>query len=178
MSKDAFPFLKLNPFSIAKSKKFLNSVMQKIHCPLLLTAGTYPYEKACVPCVEHINIQHSIETAFEIAASLQNEITALIVNPSKYISTDEDVTQFEALKKDLNDLSSMYKMSLNKKSIEGNPVKSITSALIDFNLLITGAAGLERRNWFTSLLNPDVVWHIVRKSCISVLLLPKVKELL
>jgi len=178
MAKDVLSLSAFRLFKTAKNKIFLNSLMQKFQCPLILTAGTFPYEKACIPCIEHINIQNTMETALEITSSLHNEITALLVNPSKYISSDEDLDEFQAMKKTINDVSSMYKISVNKNILEGNPVKSIVPSLPEFNLLITGSEGWKHRHWFPSFLNPDAVWDIVRASSISTLLLPAVEELL
>ena len=178
MAKEALSVSRYNPVKTAKSKNFLNSLLEQLHCPLILTAGTFPYEKACVPSVEHMNMQHTMETALEITSSLHNEITALLVNPSKYISSDEDVSDFQAMKKTINDVSSMYKMSVNIIILDGNPVKSISASLPGFNLLITGTGGWKRQRWVPSFLSPDVAWNIVRESCISTLLLPVVEELL
>lgn len=165
-------------FTTTKNKSFLNSLIQTFHCPLILTAGSFPYEKACVPCVEGVNIRHTMETALEMTSSLHNEITALLVNPSKYISADEDYDQFEAMQKTINDVSSMYKLSINKTVLDGNPVKSIVASSSDFNLLIAGTEGWTHRNWVSSLLSPDIAWNIIRQTSISTLLLPVVEELL
>jgi Trk K+ transport system NAD-binding subunit len=178
MAKDTLPLSTFSLFRTASSKIFLSSLIHTFHCPIMLTAGTYPFEKACVPCIEHINIQHTMETALEITTSLHNEITALLVNPSKYISTDEDVNEFQAMKKTINDVSSMYKMSVDKKILEGNPVTSIMASLSDYNLLITGTEKWESRRWVPSFLNPDVAWNIIRDANISTLLLPVVEEIL
>ncbi len=178
MAKEVLSLSIFSLFKTARSKISLNSLIQKFHCPLFLTSGTFPYKKACVPCVEQVNIQHTMETALEITSSLHNEITALLVNPSKYISSDEDFNEFQAMKKIINDVSSMYKMSVDKKILNGNPVKSIIASLSDFNLLITGTEGRKKGSWFHSFLSPDVGWNIVRESSISTLLLPVVEELL
>lgn len=177
MAKDVLSLSNFNFFRV-NSNLFLNSLIHKFNCPLILTAGTFPYEKACVPCIESMHIQSTMETAFEITSSLHNEITALLINPSKYISSDEDINEFQAMKKTLNDVSSMYKMSANNKVLDGNPVKSVIASLPDFNLLITGTAGWKRHRWLPSFLSPDVVWDIVRESSISMLLLPVVEDLL
>ncbi len=178
MSKESLSLSNLRPFMTANSRHYLHSIIQKFRCPLILTAGTFPYEKACVPCVEHVNIHHNMETALEMTSSLHNEITALLVNPSKYISSDEDVNEFQSMKKTINDVSSMYKISVHKKFLEGNPVKSISASLPGFNLLITGTEGWKTRRWVPSFLSPDVVWNIVRESPISTLLLPVIEEFL
>jgi hypothetical protein len=114
----------------------------------------------------------------EIRTLLYHENTALLVNPSKYIASDEDLKSYEAMKKMINDVSAMYKISINKKILEGNPVKSITTSLPDYNLLIADAQGFKYRGFVSSFLNPDVFWGIIRNSVTSTLLLPLVEELL
>ena len=178
MSKNILSLSNLRPFRTANSRHYLHSIIQKFRCPLIMTAGTFPYEKACVPCVEHMNIHHTMETALEMTSSLHNEITALLVNPSKYISSDEDINSFLTMKKTVNDVSSMYKISVNKIILDGNPVKSISASLSGFNLLITGTEGWKGRKWVPSFLSPDVVWNIVRESSISTLILPVNEEFL
>lgn len=178
LSKDMVTSPSIRPLMNMKSKHYLRSLLQNFRCPLILTAGTFPYERACIPCVEHLNIQHIMETSLEITTSLHNELSALLVNPSKYISSHDDVDEFQAMKKTIDDVSSMYRISIEKSILEGNPVTSVASALSEFNLLITGIEGEKNRKWVPSFLNPDVGWSIVRRSPISTLLLPVLEEIL
>jgi hypothetical protein len=162
----------------ARKKAFIKNLLRLSLCPVFLSGGTFPYEKAAVPCVEEINIQHSLETSLEIAAALNNEVAALLVKPSKYISDDEDVKTFDEMKKTVNDISLMYKFSINAHILNGNPVKSITDSLKNYNLLIADIGGWKSRWWFAPFINPDVLWHIMKKTNISTLLLPHVEEAL
>lgn len=161
-----------------KKKNFLNTILKTSICPVFLSNGTFPYEKTIVPCVEDINFQHSLETSLEIALSLNNEVTATLVKPSKYISSDEDVKDFEGMKKTINDVSLMYKLSVKMNILEGNPVKSIIESLKNYNLLVADVSGWKSRKWFSSFINPDIAWHIIKASGISTLLLPHVEEAL
>jgi Trk K+ transport system NAD-binding subunit len=168
-----YPFI----FDIRK-KNFLNKLSHISACPVLVSTGTFPYEKAVVPCIEEINLQHSLETALEIASSLNNEVTALLMKPSKYISSDEDIKNFEGMKKTINDVSLMYKTRIKTTLLDGNPVKLIAESLHNYNLLIVDTGGLKEQKWFSSFLNPDVAWHIIKNSSISTLLLPRAEETL
>ncbi len=161
-----------------KKKNFLNTLLHISDCPILLSTGTFPYEKAVVPCVEEINLHHSLETALGIALSLHNEVTALLVKPSKYISSDEDIKNFEGIKKIINDVSLMYKARVKTTVLDGNPVKLITESLRNYNLLTVDTGGLKEQKWFSSFLNPDIAWHIIKNSSISTLLLPRAEETL
>jgi Trk K+ transport system NAD-binding subunit len=167
------------PFSTAgKKKSLISNLLKTTDCPVLTLTGTFPYEKVAVPCVENINLQHSLETSLEISASLNNEVTAILTNPSKYISSDEDLNTFDEMKKTINEVSLMYKSSVKKDILNGNPVKSITESLGDYNLLITEPEGWGHDRWFSHFLNPDIIWHIFARSFISTLLLPHAEEAL
>ena len=163
---------------IAEKKRMLYSLISMAHCPVLLTGGSFPYEKVVIPAVEQVNLQFALETAMEISQSLNNEVTVLVVNPSKYISSDDDIHSFEFMKKTINDVSSMYKISIDKKTLSGNPVKSISQALPEYNLFIADARKWKEQGWLMSALNPDVLWHIIREAGISTLLLPLMEEYL
>jgi hypothetical protein len=171
--KSLLPFF----FSI-KKKKFLNNLLKEAICPVLISAGTFPYEKTLVPCVEGIHLQHSLETALEISPALNNEVTASVVKPSKYISSDQDIKSFESFKKTINDIGLMYKSSIKTQLLDGNPVKLITSSLNNYNLLIAEPYIWKIQKRFTSIINPDILWYIIKDSKISTLLLPHVEEAL
>lgn len=162
----------------ADNKNFLSSLVRTASCPVLLAAGTFPYKKTAVPCIEQVNIQHAAETAMEIAISLNNEVAALLVKPSHYISSEDDLNNFDDMKLTINSLSTMYKQRVNKITLEGNPVRSIIAELTGHDLLIADIKGWKQQGWFSSALNPDVIWHIVRDSERSTMLLPLVKEFL
>jgi Trk K+ transport system NAD-binding subunit len=177
-SRDSFrkPFLPL-PFDLQK-KRFLTALLQASSCPVLLPKGSFPYEKTVVPCIEGINLQHSLETSFEIAMSLNNEVTASLVNPSQYISSDDEIGSFQEMKKTINDISLIYKSSVTTEILDGNPVKAISESLRNYNLLIADVSGWKNQKWFAPMVSPDVPWHLIRNADISVLLLPPVEEAL
>ncbi len=178
LSRDALPRSVLNINSDAGKKGFLHELSHLSNCPLLVTAGTFPYEKAAVPSLDQANLQRSLETALEIASSLNNEVSTLLVNPPQYISSDEDVDAFEEMKKMINEVSLMYKLSVKKEVLDGNPVKSVTGTLKDYNLMIADIGGWKKERLLIPFLNPDTSWLILKEFMISTLLLPQVEEAL
>ena len=53
------------PWSVSRrgrGKGLLRELSTLLGCPLLLAAGTFPYARVAVPCVEAVGLQHAIET--------------------------------------------------------------------------------------------------------------------
>jgi hypothetical protein len=161
-----------------RRRAFLSTLMPATVCPLILLNGSFPYEKSCIPAVEQVNLQHSLETSLEIASSLNNDVTALMVKPSKYIASDEGFLHFDEIKKSINEISFMYKARVNIKILEGNPVKAVKEALKDYNLMIINPVSWKIPRWHIPFLNPDVAWDIIRNASVSTLILPHEEEAL
>jgi Trk K+ transport system NAD-binding subunit len=157
-------------------KKLLKGLSVRCACPILVLQGTHPYEKIAVPAVQNIEVQRTIETALEIATSLNTGVSALLTRPSAYISTPEDVKSFESLRKTISQTSLMYKTNVETPILQGNPVTAVLAALSEYNLLLIDAGTWKKQGWMSSLLNPDVMWHIVKRSPVSTLLIPPIEE--
>jgi Trk K+ transport system NAD-binding subunit len=176
ISKKAF-LHSFSPFLFdSRKRRFLHSLTNFSFCPTLLSMETTPYDKVVVPGIEGVNIQSALETSLEIASSVNNEVTAAVMKPSKYIAGDEEFAAFQEKEKTISEISLMYKYSVGREVLDGNPIKVLTGYIENHNLLILDTSGWRKRTWIVSLLNPDVVWHIIRKSPISTLLLPPLEE--
>jgi len=159
-----------------RRNRFLRSLSAAAKCPLLLAAGTFPYGRVAVPCVEGVDLQHAMETAFEMGDALQQETSALFVEPSKHLSTPEDEESFQEMRKTVSDMGFIYKASVQSRVLTGNPVKAVAGALPDYHLLVADTGGWKRQGWLRGALDPDPVWHVVRRAPISTLLVPPVEE--
>ncbi|MBE0618550.1 MAG: TrkA family potassium uptake protein [Proteobacteria bacterium] len=167
------------PFGLdLRRKRFLRGLSGASGCPILLASGTFPYAHVAVPCVEGIDLQHVLETAFEMGTALQQETAALFVKPSKHLSTEEDEGSFREMQKTISDMGLIYKTKVESRLLEGNPVLAVAAALPEYSLLLADTGGWKRQGWLRGLLEPDPVWHIVRRSPISTLLVPPVEEAL
>jgi hypothetical protein len=160
-----------------RKKTFLYSLSKKIFSPILISFGTFPYEKMLVPCGEGLKLQNVLETSLEISTSLNNEATALLVRPSKYISTEGDFNDFDERKKTISDVALMYKMSIKTEIRDGNPVKVAIETCKDYNLMLIDTDGWQGGR-FLELFSPDIIWHLVKRSFISTLLIPPLEEAL
>jgi Trk K+ transport system NAD-binding subunit len=162
--------------SDAGKKNLLIGALSLARCPILIGRGTFPYEKMAVPCVEGTNVEHAMESAFEISSSLSNKITALQVRPSSYIAGEEEMKDFEERKKSISHMSLIYKAKVHIETLEGNPVKAVLGSIGDFNLVLADMSASRTGGVLYSLLNPDVIWKIVRGSPVSTLVVPPVAE--
>jgi hypothetical protein len=57
-------------------------------------------------------------------------------------------------------------------------VKGILSALADYNLTVNDIGGWQEKGFWQSLLQPDVPWHVVRRSPVSTLLIPPLEAVI
>ncbi len=158
------------------TKKFLVSLSETACSPVILAGGTFPYTESVVTCIQGVDVTHVMEHVFELVASLHNRITALLVEPSQYIASDDDLEEFSAIRKNIVDLSHIYKLSVGVRILKGNPVKVIPPHMHKFNLFLVDPAGLKQQGWIASIFNPDVVWSVIRQSSVSTLIIPEAEE--
>jgi hypothetical protein len=163
-------------------KRFIEGLLNGAECPVLIARGTFPYAKMAVPCVEGFDIEHSFETAVEISASLGNEISALLVKPSTYLEGEEEMKAYEEEKKAISSISMSYKMKVESRELQGNPINEVLKELPAYNLLLAGTGhGLsfvKKETLLSLFMKPDVAWAIVKRSPVSALLLPPEEETL
>jgi Trk K+ transport system NAD-binding subunit len=158
------------------AQKFLQRLSLHACAPILLSRGTFPYERTVVACVDGVETTHVLEHALEMAPVLENSVTALVVKPSEFIASDEDMLRFDALQKHIRQMSSVHKTRVVIEILEGNPVKAVAQRLSAFNLLLLDTRGWKLRGFPASLLNPDVAWKVLTASPVSVMVLPEAEE--
>jgi Trk K+ transport system NAD-binding subunit len=157
-------------------KRQLREIVFSAACPVLLVRGTHPYVRTAVPGADGMSPHHALETALELASSLNNEVAALLVKPVRYLASADEFNGYDAMRRAVSELGLMYRTSIISRELEGNPVRAVLDALPDYNLLCLDLTNFSLQRWPLSLLNPDVVWHIFRRSAISTLLVPPVEE--
>ncbi len=162
----------------AVGKRGLLRLCAAASCPVLISRDTHPYVQAAVPAAQGLEPRHSLETALEIASSLNIAVSALLVRPMRHITSEEGLRTFAALRKTVSELGLMYRTEIATETLDGNPVHAVLSALKDQNLLLLDAAALTAQRWPLSLLDPDPTWHLLRKAPLTTLLVPHVEEAL
>jgi hypothetical protein len=162
----------------ARRKRFLGELARAATAPILLAQGTFPYERVAVPCLRLQGLQPALETALEMSVSLNYEISALFARLSRYIATDEDTRDFERIRETVADLSLIYKTSIRNVELKGNPVREVVAALADFNLMLADIGNWQQQGFWRSLFQPDVAWHVARRSPVSTLLIPPLEAVI
>jgi hypothetical protein len=175
----------LSPSALAETlsfagrrRRYLFELAKAAACPILLAAGTFPYERVVVPCLQVKGLQHALETVLEMSAALKYEISALFPRLSSYIASDEQTQDFERMRETVADMSLIYKTGIRTVELEGNPVKAILAGLAAYNLMVNEIGGWQEKGFWESLLHPDVPWHVVRRSPVSTLLLPPLEAVI
>ncbi len=175
----------LSPSALTKSiplasrrKDFLFELSRAATSPILLARGTFPYERVAVPCLGVTGLQHALETALEMSAALNYEISALFSRLSRYIAGEEDAREFERAREIVADMGLIYKTGIRKVELKGNPVRAVAAALEDFNLMLIDIGRWEHQGFWQSLFQPDVAWHVTRRSPISTMLVPPLETVI
>lgn len=153
-------------------KHLLLDLVREAGCPLLLARGTFPYSRTAVPGVSDSTLQHTLESALEISSTLAFTVTALFPTLLSYIATEEEVREFERMKKTVPDLGLLYKQNIATRMVAGNPIHALAAALKEHDLLVASTAEWQLSGFFRRVFRPDVGWHLVRRSPVSTLLIP------
>lgn len=153
-------------------KSMLLGLCRSAGCPILLARGTFPYHRIAIPCLDADSLPHALETAQEIATSLSWEITALFPELSRYIAVEADLADEQRMRKTVADLGLVYRRPIGTKEVSGNPILGLAAACADHQLLAVNIGSWRVSGLFSGIFRPDVCWHLVRRSPISVLLIP------
>ncbi len=175
------PGLVVLPYQLGKgagltwSKAALRKLSQATTAPLLLAAGTHPYAKVSVPCLDADSTQQALETTLEMSLEIKYSIEALLVDVSPYIGDAEDEAAFATMEKTIADLSLAYKRQVKSRVLEGNPIESIAAALKESNLAVQYVDGWSDSGFWRGLLRPDPAWEVIRRAPLSTLLIPSIE---
>ncbi len=163
------------PHAGQRGKHLLQEFSDTFGCPLLLAAGSYPYQKVALPCLRKEGLQQAIETTLEMSASINYQIEALFVSLSRYISSSEEALQQEEMRKLITDLGVVYRSTVRPVELSGNPIRAVSSALQERHLMVMDISSWKQQNLFRAIMQPDVPWQIVQRSPISTLLIPSLR---
>lgn len=174
--KEVFMKLSGGFFSLFTHQNLLGSIMTVARCPVLLSSNSFPYDTTAVPIIRGSDITHTLEASMEISLTLDNELTAVMVKPSEYIATDEEMEDFKEAKKVISDTSMVYKKKIAILTGKGNPIKEMSTHLTDFNLVVFEWVQGSGQGLISSVFNPDVGVHLIRRLDKSTMLIPSIEE--
>lgn len=164
------------PFYTAANKQSLSSLVQEAKCPVILAQGTHPYSRLLVPALIDFDFRHLLDKSIEISHAISTDVSVFTTRPSEYISTEEEAEKFDEARKMISNIGLLHKKKIDLQVLTGNPVHEISQKVPDYNLLVLGADSWTGKDFFRSILSPDVAWHILKRSRISTLVLPGIEE--
>lgn len=153
-----------------RAKGLLKQLPGKFGCPLLLTAGSFPYKQIGIVCAGCPDPVRAAENALELSFVLDSRLTALLVSPSKYFYTDEEAEQFQRARQTVSDVSSVYKQRISIMELSGNPVRAVGKIIHGFDLSVMEVSGLKTLNPVAGFFSPDVAWQILKQTSVTVML--------
>ncbi|MBT1073994.1 potassium channel family protein [Geobacter grbiciae] len=164
-------------FISERSEKLMMMELSRIAgAPLLLARGTFPYQKVAVPCFDDPGLQQALGTALEISSSVNFEITTLFATLSPYIATDEEMREFEMMKKTVPDLALLFKKNVAINQLDGNPISAFRDALDSYDMTVASIGSWRLENFFRRVFRPDVCWHTVKRAPTTTLLIPSAQS--
>jgi len=141
--------------------------------PFFLSNTKFPYKSINI-LLNSPDPAFTLEVGIEIARMLKIDIHTFYVAMPKGIRTDEEEEEVLNIHNIITDFENIYKISMNFKLLEGNPVKETIkhlSSLSDNNLLI-----MSYKKEPISFFNPNPQYLIAKKCKCSSFIIP-VEEL-
>lgn len=159
-----FPFKNASFFEKLKLKTYF----EKSNKPFLVSKGYSSYKYIAV-LLNSPDPAYTLEVAVEISRLLKVKIITLYATMPKELREEEEDLALENVNKVITDFENIYKMSMNFKIIEGNPVKETLKYLKDFpsSLLV-----MSYKKRHISLLDPHPHYLIAKKCGCSSFIIP------
>lgn len=157
------------PRQLAVKAMFANTVTRlasRLSCPVLCARASDPYKRLLVPFNGSLEGQRAIEIAIDLAQQLNASISVIIVVEPIFLKGDPanvDAWQNARLKQ-IRELSRVHNVGVNELVVHGNPVKKITEATENCELLVLGIPKEGR-----GILSLDVAGMIINRISCSVL---------
>jgi Trk K+ transport system NAD-binding subunit/nucleotide-binding universal stress UspA family protein len=141
--------------------------LDSLDCPLLLSAGTFPYKRILVPVLDPDASLLSTELAIDLARQLNVGLAAVTVTPPTFIVGQEAVQEQKEAFKTVMEIGSLYHIKIEEIAREGNPAKEVAAIVGEGDLIVVSHRAGRRASFF----NPDTSLQIIVRSPCSVLAL-------
>ena len=149
-------------------KSLLLRVLEEADFPVLVSRGTHPYEKILVPVAGGANPMQVSELAINLARLFGSRLDAVTVTEPAFAAGKEEVEEQKRVLDRVTELSSLYRMSINIKYREGNPIKEVVDTAKDYNLVVLG----HRKGMRRILPQLDLAVEILDRTTCSVMVIP------
>ncbi len=168
MSPGRFGLLKrLGIFS-----SLLLRILEQADYPVLLSRGTFPYEKILAPVSTRFHPVRVTQLAVDMARLFNARLEAVTVTEPAFSAGKEAVEEQKRMVDRLVEYSELYNLKVKMNHREGNPIKETVKLAGGYNLVVLGYRK-GYRGFFPRL---DIALEIMARVSCSVMILPYAEE--
>jgi nucleotide-binding universal stress UspA family protein len=143
------------------------SLFEILRCPTLLAAGVAAYQRVVLAVTESAELTLTTELAVDLSRQLALPLVAVTVSPPDFVSGSEHIAAQGQVLKVVNDIAAQYRVTVESKHLNGNPVRELAGFLRADDLLVLSNRSQRR----ASLLNPDPGMLLIEHAPCSVMVL-------
>lgn len=163
-------------FGLFKRLGIINSLLLRIleeaDYPVLLSRGTFPYEKILAPVSTRFYPVRITQLAVDLARLFNARLEAVTVTEPVFSAGREAVEEQKRMVDRLVEYSDLYNLKVKIHYREGNPIKETVKLAEGYNLLVLGY----RKGSRGFLPRLDIAMEIMARVRCSVMILPYAEE--
>lgn len=142
-------------------------LLDALPCPLLFAAGSAPYKRIVLAVTGSMDVVVAAELAVDLSRRFSLPLIAVTVSQPDFVSGSEHVAAQSQVLKDVNEVASQYRVSVQPSHLNGNPVRELARFLRTDDLLVLSSKARRR----ASVLSPDAGMLLIEHSPCSVMVL-------
>lgn len=143
------------------------SLFSALPCPTLLAAGSAPYRRVVLAVTESAELTLATDLAVDLSRQLALPLCAVTVSPPDFVGGSEHIAAQAQVLKVVNDIAAQYRVTVEMKHLNGNPVREIARFLRPDDVLVLSNRPQRR----ASVLNPDPGMLLIEHAPCSVMVL-------
>ncbi len=111
-----------------------------VGCPLLVARGSGPYRRVLVPYHRNSVAELTLEVAIDFTKQVGAELSVIIVEEEDFVHGEDWKVDPETLHARVLEIGHTHKIKMDVLHRRGNPVREITEAAAEFDLLVVGSS--------------------------------------
>lgn len=143
-------------------------ILDAIHSPVLVARGTFPYERILLPVFEPGGASAAAHLAIDLARLLGASLDVVAVHQPEIVVGGELDGEIGARISEVERLSRIYNLRIDRREASGNPIEEITRLSEDYSLVVFPY----RKSGGHSITRPSVAVNLMHHSRCSAMVLP------
>jgi hypothetical protein len=143
-------------------------IIDMVGSPVLVARKTFPYRKVLLVLAELPFDTSAAQMAIDLVRMVDAELHLAVVHQPELVVGAELREEMEQKVHEIVNLAGMYHVKVQKRVLDGNPIREVQKASGDYHLLVLPFL----RNRKAFLTRPDVALNLVHKAGCSVMVMP------